>query len=54
MIQKGDLEKILSFVFSTEDNKQKFADFLKISFNEARKQNTVHGEQFELLIKNII
>jgi hypothetical protein len=54
MIQKGDLEKIIPFILSTEDNKQKFSDFLKISYNEAKKQNTALGKQFKLLLRSII
>ena len=44
LIQSSDLDKLLPFLFSSEENRQKFSDFFKISYNEANKQSSVSAK----------
>lgn len=44
------MDKILPVVLNSEENKQKFADFIKISYNESKKNNNVNSKHFLKLI----
>jgi hypothetical protein len=54
LIQNGDLEKILPLILSSEGNRDKFASFIKISYNEAKKQSGVNSKKFIALLRNLI
>lgn len=54
LIQNGDIEKILPMILSSEDKRQKFSDFVKISYNEAKKQHSARSKNLVSFIKNIL
>ncbi len=54
LIQNGDIKKTMPMILSSEDKRQKFADFIKIIYNEAKKQDSVHSKNLISFIKNIL
>ncbi len=54
LIQNADLDKILPQILSTINNRDKFANFIKISYNEAKKQGSAESKKFITLIRNLI
>lgn len=54
LIQNGDIKKILPLILSSEEKRQKFSDFVKISFNEAKKQDSARSKNLISFIKNIL
>jgi hypothetical protein len=54
LIENGDYSLILPIILKTEESRQKFSMFIKISFNEAKKNSNVNSKTFLSLIKKTI
>lgn len=54
LIENGDLEKVLPLVLQTEESRSKFSSFIKISYNEAKKNSNVNSKKFLALIRNTL
>jgi hypothetical protein len=54
LLEHESFEKIIPMLFKSEENKKSFAQFLKISFNEAMKNKDLQSKRFLTLIKKVL
>lgn len=54
LLQQDNLEMILPLVLKTDDSRAKFSAFLKIAFNEGKKNKNATSKTFVSLLKNTL